>query len=50
MKWLKSALATVYSKDGLVGVAVIVGLGLAAVAVVTYFSVTPASVAGWLGL
>lgn len=50
MEWLKKALATVYSKDGLVGVAVVVGLAVGALVAITYFAITPATVAAWLGL
>lgn len=37
--WLKSALATVYSKDGLIGVAAIVVLLLVVVVVIWYLGI-----------
>ena len=36
IEWIKGALGAVYSKDGLIGIAIVVALGLAIVAVLTY--------------
>jgi hypothetical protein len=50
VEWLKGALATVYGKDGLVGIAVIVGLVLAAVITVVLLDIDVSGLAGLFGL
>jgi hypothetical protein len=49
LEWLKGALATVYGKDGLVGIAVIVGLVLVSVAAVVLLGIDVSGLAGLFG-
>jgi hypothetical protein len=49
IEWLKGALAAVYGKDGLVGIAVIVGLVLVSVAAVVWLDVDLGGVLKFLG-
>lgn len=46
VEWLKSALATVYSKDGLIGIAVIVALIAGVIALLWYLSIDPTQYIG----
>jgi hypothetical protein len=49
IEWLKGALAAVYGKDGLVGIAVIVGLVLVSVVTFEWLSVDLGGVLRFLG-
>lgn len=50
LEWLKGALAAVYGKDGLLGIAVIVGLVLLSVAAVVLLDIDLSGVTGLFGL
>ena len=49
MEWLKKALATIYERDGLLGLVITIAMILVTLVTIVYFKITPATVVEWFG-